>query len=100
MDITAYTNRTFGMFGGEENMVTLRFPGRLTGVVMDRFGKEASVRADGEDHFLVRANVAVSPQFYGWLAGLGKEAMIVKPDQVKEEYLAWIQGIIDANNKE
>lgn len=99
MDIAAYTNRTFGMFSGVEKMITLRFPNRLTGVVMDRFGKEASFRPDGSDYFLVRASVAVSPQFYGWLAGLGKEATVVRPKEVRDEYIEWLTGILDANMK-
>lgn len=97
MDIAVYTNRTFGMFGGTETIVTMRFPKRLTGVVMDRFGKEATIRPDGSDNFTVRASIAVSPQFYGWLAGLGKDAVILKPADVKEDYLNWLKDILESN---
>ena len=100
MDIAVYTNRTFGMFGGTETIVTMRFPKRLTGVVMDRFGKEATFRPDGSDNFQVRASIAVSPQFYGWLAGLGKDAVILKPSDIKEDYLNWLEGILEANRAE
>ena len=94
IDPAVYTNRTFGMYGGQEQTVTLRLPNKLIGVVMDRFGKEADIREDGKDFFLVRVSVAVSGQFFGWLAGIGKEAQLIKPEHVKEEYKAWLMDII------
>ena len=94
VDIAAYTNRTFGMFGGEEETVTLEFPNRLIGVVMDRFGREADLRSVDENTFRVRAKVAVSGQFFGWLAGIGKEAKITAPEPVKEQYRKWLEDIL------
>lgn len=93
-DIAAYTNRTFGMFGGREETVTLAFENRLIGVVMDRFGKEVSVRRQDEEHFRVRVQVALSSQFYGWLTGLGEGASIVAPLPVREEYAAYLENIL------
>lgn len=95
IDIAAYTNRTFGMFGGEEESITLRFPNKLIGVVLDRFGKEADLRPADSESFFVRAKVAVSGQFFGWLAGIGKDAQIEKPQSVKERYEKWLKDIIN-----
>lgn len=95
IDIAAYTNRTFGMFGGEEESITLRFPNKLIGVVLDRFGKEADLRPADAESFFVRAKVAVSGQFFGWLAGIGKDAQIEKPQSVKERYEKWLKDIIN-----
>ncbi len=39
IDVTSYTNQTFGMFAGEESVVTMEFPVRLTGVVLDPLRK-------------------------------------------------------------
>lgn len=93
-DPAVYTNRTFGMFGGEEETVTLQFPNRLIGVVLDRFGKEADIRPVTDRVFRVRANVAVSGQFFGWLAGIGREAVIISPEPVKERYSRWLEDIV------
>ena len=95
VDIAAYTNRTLGMYGGEEESVTLQFPRRLIGVVLDRFGKEADIRPVGKDYFYVRAKVAVSGQFFGWLAGIGREAKIIKPISVGERYRVWLEEILN-----
>lgn len=96
IDLAAYTNRTFGMYGGEEETVTMQFPNRLIGVVMDRFGKEADIRPMDGEAFRVRARVAVSGQFFGWLAGIGKEAVIVSPEEVREQYKNWLQDIMNS----
>lgn len=95
IDLTTYTNQTFGMYGGQEEIVTLQLPNRLIGVVLDRFGKDADIRPMGEDAFRVRVRVAVSGQFYGWLTGIGKDVNIVSPVKVKDSYREWLQGILN-----
>ena len=86
------------MYGGREETVTLLFENSLIGVVMDRFGREASIRKRDEAHFSVRVRVAVSGQFFGWMTGLGTGARILAPESVAEDYrlhlkkaLAWYE---------
>lgn len=93
-DIAAYANKTFGMFGGKEEIVTLEFENRLIGVVMDRFGKEVPVRKRDAGHFSVRVQVALSGQFYGWLTGLGVGARIIAPVEIAEEYRAYLGNVL------
>ncbi len=94
IDLTAYTNRTFGMYGGEEEVVSMQFPNRLIGVVLDRFGKDADIRPVTDRVFRIRVRLAVSGQFFGWLAGIGREAVIVGPDHVKDKYRQWLSDIV------
>ena len=93
-DIAAYANKTFGMYGGKEEIVTLEFENRFIGVVLDRFGKEIPVRPRDEQHFSVRVQVALSGQFFGWLTGLGAGAKITAPAAVVEEYRSYLQGVV------
>lgn len=95
IDLTSYTNQTFGMYGGREETVTLQMPNRLIGVVLDRFGKDADIRPMENDTFRVRAKVAVSGQFYGWLAGIGREVSIESPAAVREAYADWLRSILE-----
>lgn len=94
-DIAAYANKTFGMFGGREEIVTLEFENRFIGVVMDRFGKEVPIRKRDENHFSVRVQVALSGQFYGWMTGLGAGARITAPGDVVEEYTEFLQQVME-----
>ena len=95
VDLAAYTNQIFGMYGGEEAMVTMQFPDRLIGVVLDRFGREADIRQMPEGGFRIRAKVTVSGQFFGWLSGIGRDAVIVSPESVRERYRKWLEDILE-----
>lgn len=94
-DIADYANKTFGMFGGKEEIVTLQFENHYIGVVIDRFGKEISIRKMDSEHFSVRVKVALSGQFYGWLTGLGKGAKIIAPMKVVSGYQEYLQRVIE-----
>ncbi len=85
IDLAQYTNKAFGMYSGEEEVVTLSFQRGLLGVVLDRFGTDISVREDGEK-MRARVKVLVSGQFFGWLCGIGSGITIAGPEKVREEY--------------
>ena len=91
-----YASHRLGMYGGNEETVTLRLPNYLVGVILDRFGKDISVRAEDEQHILVRINVVVSGQFFGWLAGLGKEAVVTSPEIVRAQYIKWLYDTLSS----
>ena len=84
-DIAAYAKKYFGMFSGREGQVTLRCRNTLVGVVLDRFGQEVILVPDGESHFTVTIPAVVSPQFLGWVFGLGDGVEIKKPEWAAEE---------------
>ena len=85
LDLSAYSKKVFSMFSGEEQTVRLRFANHLVGAVLDRFGKDVIVVADGPEHFTVVLNVVTSPKFYAWLFGFGTEVEILSPPSVRME---------------
>ena len=89
-----YTQQNFGMFAGEEQVVTLQFPEEQIGIVIDRFGREIDVRKREEGMCTARVKVAVSHQFFGWITGLGGKIKLLKPDGVVEDYKTYLQAII------
>lgn len=93
-DIAQYTNRTFGMFGGETETVTLKLPESMVGIILDRFGREVDIRKQEEDMVSVRIKAAVSGQFYGWLTGLGSQVCILAPVHVQKDYLQFMEKIV------
>ena len=95
LDMAVYAKKVFGMFSGEEENVQLRFENHLVGAVLDRLGREVFIIADGEEHFTVRANVVVSPQFFAWITGFGSAARIVGPDHVVEQMRQHIKSVAE-----
>ncbi len=85
-NLATYSKRVFGMFGGEEVELKLMFSNDLVGVVIDRLGKDIFITKAGENSFFANVKVNLSPQFYGWLFGLGGGVKIVSPQWVAEEY--------------
>lgn len=85
VDMSAYTKSVFGMFGGNEQKVKLRFANHLVGAVLDRFGRDVIIIRDGDGHFTVSVNVVVSGQFLAWVFGFGTDAEILSPEEVRRE---------------
>ena len=94
MDIASYSRKNFGMFAGEETTVQLLCDTSMTGVIIDRFGAGVAMRPYDDTHILARAQVAVSPQFFGWLAGLSTHIRVFSPDSVVNEYQIFLQEIL------
>lgn len=93
LDMAVYARKTFGMFTGEEINVQLRFENHLVGAVLDRLGRDSFLVADGPDHFTVRTDVVVSPQFFAWVLGFGSSAQIIGPDHVVSAMKAHIDSV-------
>ena len=83
-DAAAYARKHFGMFRGREGQVRLRCARRLVGVILDRFGQESILVPHGPDHFTVTVEAVVSPQFLGWLFGLGEGVEILSPQWARQ----------------
>lgn len=83
-DMAVYTKKHFGMFDGKEERVKIEFKNYFAGVVIDRFGKDVTMRKSDDEHFIAVVDVAVSEQFLGWIFALGSGARIVGPENVVE----------------
>ena len=73
------------MFGGKEEKVRLRFANHLAGVVIDRFGRDTMIIKDGDEHFTISVDIAISRQFLAWVFAFGTDAEILSPENVREE---------------
>lgn len=93
IDMAQYAKRVFGMFAGQAESVRLKFENSLVGVVLDRFGKDVMIVTADESHFSIPVTVEISPQFFGWLAGLGDQVEILSPKNVREKYALHIEKI-------
>lgn len=92
-DVAAYAAKHFGMFSGREGQVRLRCRTSMVGVVLDRFGQDTMLVPDGEGHFTVTVGAVVSPQFFGWLFGLGENVTIQSPDWAVEQWREQLRAV-------
>lgn len=84
-DVAAYSNVNFGMYHGDVRKVHISFPNYMVGVFIDRFGTDISIRPAGENRSEIAVDVAISKQFFGWIASLGRWVKIESPSDVVEE---------------
>lgn len=84
-DMADYTKSTFGMYSGEKKKVTMVFQNRMIGTVIDKFGKDVWLSKVDSQHFKIVVPVAVSPQFFAWVFGLGNYVTITDPPEVVDE---------------
>ena len=93
-NVAAYSRKVFGMFSGEEKTVRLRCENRFIGVIRDRFGSDIMVQKLDDAHFAVNVSVAVSPQFFSWVFGLGGAVQIIEPDDVCISFRQQLQDML------
>lgn len=49
--------------------------------------------ADGRNHFTVTVDAVVSPQFFGWLFGLGDRVELLAPDWAAAAFRAQLDAV-------
>ena len=92
-DLAAFSMKTFGMFGGRDENVSLRCRENMAGVMIDRFGQDFMMIPKGDGTFTAHVLVSVSPQFYGWIAGLGGQVKIEGPAHVRDDFAAYLDRL-------
>ena len=94
IDLKTYTKRVFSMYGGTQKAIQIRFINPLLDAVVDRFGTKDVQYAKVDDrHFSVTTQVEISDQFFGWLLGFGKKAKLLYPDDVIDQFRAYMDKI-------
>lgn len=91
--LSDYNKRNFGMFAGAEAVVRLRVEESIIGVFHDRFGSDLKMRRE-DGKILIRIPVSISPQFYGWLSGLGNKVEVLGPQEVRDGYREYLESIL------
>ena len=92
-----YAQQSFGMFHGEPARVTLNVSADMMDAVVDRFGRGMDLVKSNSESADVRADVRVSPQFFGWIAGLNGGVTIKAPQRVVEEYQSWLKTLLEGS---
>ena len=85
-DFTAFTEKSFKMFGGEEKAVSIQFLNRLIGTVYDKFGEDTPMKRIDDDVVEALVRVQVSEMFFGWVSQSPGWMEITWPESVLKEY--------------
>lgn len=94
-DLAEFAKKTFSMYGGKDEEVVLICKNAIAGVFLDRYGTDLMMIPVDEEYFKVKVLVSVSPQFFGWVTGLGDLIEIAGPENVVEEYKKYLKTILN-----
>ena len=81
IDMSAYSGKMFGMFGGKTEKVGFNCPKDKIGILIDRFGQDIKVTEAGNDTVNVYSEAVLSSQFYGWIASVGPQIRLISPSE-------------------
>lgn len=85
----------FGQFAGPAAGVTLAVRSDKVELVTDRFGEAAAFSPLDNGHARALVHVRVSPQFFGWVAGMEGLVRIVGPESVRRQYRDYLEGLLE-----
>ncbi len=89
-----YSKKIFGMYGGQEELVTLECRDKLAGAMLDRFGMDI-VLSKTDFGFKFSTRLIPSPQFYAWVLAFGSDIKILAPDSAKRDFVGKMREILD-----
>lgn len=91
-DVSAYSNKVFQLFSGEETTVELECDTSLMKYVIDRFGIDVETEELSEEKFLAKVPVDLSPTFYGWVFQFGGGIRIIGPEEAVGAYMKMLNA--------
>ncbi len=94
-NISEYIKTVFQMYDAKHETVQLKCTVDMMKVIIDRFDDDVSTKVVDENHFIATVEVALSPNFYGWLFGFGNKIKLMGPENVVEEYRRLLKEEID-----
>ena len=86
--IADFSEKAFQLFDGERTTVELLCHEDAMNSVIDHFGEQAKTKPVDDTHFLLTAEVSLSPTFFAWVFQFGGKVQIRGPVEVVNRYSA------------
>ncbi|MCT2193879.1 WYL domain-containing protein [Paenibacillus sp. p3-SID1389] len=81
--VEEYTHTLFNMYPGDVRIVEIRFESHLINAVLDRFGLQADIQKDGDNHFILKFRGAISEGLKRWILIWGSDAEVLYPNDLR-----------------
>lgn len=78
-DVSDYTKKLFGMFGGDFEEIELRCSKDILEMVADRFSENLFIRNVTDEYFSITVKAAVSEGLVTWIMNYGDKIKVLKP---------------------
>lgn len=88
-----YLKKTFDMFGGDTEQVSILCSNSLVNAFIDKFGEDVRIKKEDDFNFVATVNVNLSPTFYAWIFTFGEQVKIISPQRVVDNYINIIDRV-------
>ncbi|MCR5508658.1 MAG: WYL domain-containing protein [Lachnospiraceae bacterium] len=83
-DMSVYSGKMFGMFGGRSAKICLECPEEMVGILIDRFGQDVRITSGRKGTVNVHTEAVLGKPFYGWIASVGPRIKLLSPSEAVE----------------
>ena len=96
IDLKRHKKTLFGMFQGEEQLVEFQADESILDPIFDVFGDKVELipTDNGKLHF--KAEVQLSPTFFGWCLSFGDKLQVTGPDEVVQKMREYLKTLIQS----
>jgi predicted DNA-binding transcriptional regulator YafY len=100
-DMENLLRASFGTFFGEPVQVVIHFSPRVAGYIVEKCWHESQVVEMQKDGSLIfRVEISGIEEIKFWILGWGKDAVVLEPDDLREEIRLEAQGILEGYQTE
>lgn len=94
-DVSDYTKKLFGMFGGNMQEIKLRCSNKMLEQVTDRFGDKIFITNVTDKTFDFTAKAAVSDALATWIMNYGADIEVITPNELREKIIDRAEKILE-----
>ena len=94
-----YIQKTFNMFTGVKEDITLKCDIGILNQVIDKFGNDIFIRSSDDEHLIFDSKVYISEGLECWLLSFGKEIEVLKPLSLRQKMQKTLNNITEKYSK-
>lgn len=98
-DVADYTQKLFGMFGGDMQQVKLRCSNKILEQVADRFGENIFITNVTDTHFDFTVKAAVSDGLVTWIMNYGSDIEVITPAELRNKIADRAEKVLEVYKK-
>ncbi len=94
-NLEEYLSKSFKMFAGKPENITIQFQNELLNVVLDEFGLDLLIIDKSDTHFTINITTTITDNFLSWISQFKNKAKIIAPISIIERYKQHLKDILN-----
>lgn len=99
-DVADYTEKLFGMFGGELQDIKFKAENSILEQIVDRFGNRIFISNVSNTHFNFSVEAALSEGLITWIMNYGDKLEVLKPESLRSQIVERAEQILKIYKKQ